>query len=208
MGLSVVVGPGFEPISLDEAKSHCRITNTAEDGLMAGYILAARQMVEANTRRALVQQTFDYTVDFQWPWRRQFVNGCDYASPRIELPVAPVLSAADVTAVTYVDQGGTTQTLDPSQYLVTVDGPVAVIDPAYAVCWPTPRWQAATIKVRFKAGYGTTPGDTPEPLRMAMLLTIGHFFANREAVAAGTLNEIPMGYEALISPFRQSRILS
>lgn len=209
MGLSVVVDPGFEPVSLDEAKSHCRITNTVEDGLIAGYILAARQMIEASTRRVLVQQTFDFTIDWRWPFRSRTVDGYCFANQRIELPVSPVLSSSDVVSVTYVDWNGAVQTLDPAQYQIALSGPVPVIDPVYGIYWPTTRWQAEAITVRFKAGYGTSPGDTPEPLRQAMLLLIGHWYAVRETVNVGNItSELPWTTEALLSPFRQSRILS
>jgi uncharacterized phiE125 gp8 family phage protein len=60
----------------------------------------------------------------------------------------------------------------------------------------------ATVTVRFVAGYGANPGDVPEPLRQAMLLLIGHYYENREAVAAGTLTELPFAVASLVFPFR------
>jgi len=214
VGVSLVTGPTFEPVSLEEARTHCRVTQTDEDGLLAGYIMAARVFAETNTRTIFAQQTFDCTYDYYWPCNRNLDNGyvyevfnsylTGYGYSRIELPVYPVSS---VNSVKYLDSNGVQQTLDPSQYLVSLDGPVAFIDPAYGVTWPTPRCQVATVTVRVVAGFGTLPSDTPETIRQAMLMMIEHFYDNRSAVS-GDVAEMPLGVEALLSTQRRSRILS
>jgi uncharacterized phiE125 gp8 family phage protein len=54
--------------------------------------------------------------------------------------------------------------------------------------------------VTYVAGYG--PYEAPEELVQAQLLLIAHWYQNREAVAEGTFNEIPLAVEALAGPFR------
>jgi uncharacterized phiE125 gp8 family phage protein len=199
MGLALVAGPALEPVSIAEARAHCRIDLDDPDtnALLAGYILAARQHVEVYTRRALMQQTLDLTLDDRWPTER--INGC--WRHRIVLPHSPMMSVA---AISYVDQLGTAQTLSTDQYQVAKsDTGEWVIQPAYGVNWPGVREQMAAITVRFVAGYGTNPGDVPEPIRQAMLLLIGQWHENREAVITGTIvAEMPLGVEALLFPFR------
>lgn len=41
-----------------------------------------------------------------------------------------------------------------------------------------------------------------DDIRMAMLLLIGHWFANREAVSGNSLNEVPLAVEAILQPYR------
>lgn len=196
MGLYLVTAPTLEPVLLAEAKSHCRIDSDDEDGLLAGYILAARHHCETYLRRALITQTWDLLIDNDWPC--ETING--YQQLRINLPKSPLIS---VTSITYVDGSGISQTLASNQYQVSTKRNEGVIDPAYAITWPTVRDQADAITVRFVCGYGSDPGDVPEPIRQAMLLLIGHWFANREAVNIATsVTELPFAVDALLFPFR------
>jgi uncharacterized phiE125 gp8 family phage protein len=183
----------MEPILLGEAKSQCRVTGDDEDGLIAGYILAARMHVENSTRRRLITQVLNYTIDYRWPLSR-----CGL--PRLALPVAPVSS---VTSITYVDANGATQTLAVDQYTTALDRDDAVIEPAHNVTWPDVRCQLGAITVLFVAG--SSLGDVPHPLKQAMRLLIAHAYDNREAITAGQFNEVPMGVEAYLSPYRVSR---
>lgn len=194
MGLTTVTPPASDPVTLIEAKAHLRVDDDDEDGLIAGYILAARDHVENDTHLRLITQTLDYTVDDYWPCVQ--VRG--YLKRRIEFPVKPVQS---VTSITYVDENGTNQTLASNQYVLRSDGPVHFVEPAYGVTWPTVRCQTACITVRFVAGFT----DVPNSLTQGIRLLIGHAYEHREAVTNGTFTEVPLALEAMISPHRFSR---
>lgn len=186
MSLVLVTPPALDPVSLAEAKAHARISSTDEDGLIAGYILAARQWAETFTQRKLVTQTWDWSLD-QFP-------AC------LEPPIGPVQSVASVK---YIDTAGAQQTLAPSEYQVDASSHVARIVPAYGKSWPSTRLQLNAVTVRLAVGYGSGPGDMPEPVRQAILLLIGHFYENRETVTAGTtVSELPLGARALLIPHR------
>lgn len=194
MGLSTISGPAQEPMSLAEAKDHLRETGADQDGLIAGYILSAREYVENATHRKMITQTLDFTIDHYWPcWAYRY---------RIDLPIAPV---ASITSISYVDTTGATQTLAADQYVAVLTGSVPYIEPAYGVTWPQVRCQGAAITVRFVAG--GTLSQVPNPLMQAMRMLIGHWYNVRESVGAVTTSEIPMGVEALMSPYRNSRVV-
>jgi uncharacterized phiE125 gp8 family phage protein len=198
VGLAVVTPPAADPLSLAEAKAHLRVTSSDEDGLIAGYILAAREYVENDTHLRLITQTLDYTIDDGWPC----VIARGRYRTRIELPVKPV---ASVTSISYIDSSGAAQTLAADQYVVRTDGPVPFVEPAYGVSWPGVRSQSAAITVRFVAG--TSVSDVPNPLMQAMRLLVAHANENREAVSAsGTFVEVPLGVEAFLSPYRYTRM--
>jgi uncharacterized phiE125 gp8 family phage protein len=190
-GLAIVTGPTLEPVSLAEVKDHCRIDDAEQDGLLTGYLLAARQHVETYLARALLQQTFDLKLDFCWPRRCGLLE--------IPLPRPPKVS---VTSVSYVDTAGTTQVLSSALYQLTERYAFGLIVPAYGASWPTPRWQYDAITVRFVAGYGTAPGAIPEQIRQAILLLTSHFNENREiAVIGSTVADLPMSVRSLLAPF-------
>lgn len=194
MGISVVTGPAFEPASLAEVKDHCRHTITEEDGLLAGYILAARQYVENETRRVLVTQTLDYTIDRGWP--QTSVRG--YWRTRIELPYAPVSA---ITSITYVDSSGASQTLASNQYVLRGDESFAYIDRAYDVTWPQVRDQDAAITVRFVAGWSVE--SVPDPLRTAICLHV-EMLLDREPLSRETLG---LARDSMLDHYRIRRIL-
>lgn len=197
MGISVVTPPASEPLSLVEAKDHLRITQANEDGMIAGYILAAREYIENDTHLKLVTQTLDYTVDDGWPC----VSARGYYRTRIEFPFKPV---ASITSVSYVDAAGATQVLASNQYVLRNDGPVHFIEPAYDITWPTVRAQTAAITVRLVAG--AAAASVPQALLQAMRLLVANQYAQREPLAVGVApSELPLGLEAFLSPHRFTR---
>lgn len=190
-GLELVTGPTSDPVSLAEAKAHCRIDDSHEDGLLAGYILAARELVENDTSRRLVTQTWRAYFDRAWP---KYFDGRCYRTG-IVLPLPPLQT---VSSITYVDTDGATRTLASDQYRVSRYGHRGLIEPAHGVTWPDVRPQLDAITVEFVCGYTRIP----EPIRHAMLLLIGHFYENRESVSVGNMNELPFGVDALLGPYR------
>ena len=202
MGLTVVTGPASEPVSLAELKTHCRQPQTYEDGLLAGYLLAARTHVETYLRRALVTQTWDYTLD-DWPTYSYRINGLVRQGYRIILPKPP---AQSITSINYVDTSGATQVLAADQYRVldiNQERGEAYVEQAYGVTWPSIREQAQAVTVRFVCGYDNAVNPFPDSIRQAILLLAGGWAENREAVNVGNIvNEMPFGVEALLFPYR------
>jgi hypothetical protein len=64
--------------------------------------------------------------------------------------------------------------------------------------WPTIE-DYSTVTVTYTAGFATTPPEIDQ----TMLLLIGHWYRNREAVVVGSITkEIEYAIEALAGPFR------
>lgn len=72
---------------------------------------------------------------------------------------------------------------------------------AYNQAWPSTRDDFNTVKITYVAGYGEA-GSIPQPIRGAVSLLAAHLFENREASVMGSLSELPLGVEAMISPYR------
>lgn len=201
MGLRLVVPPAVEPIGLDETKDHLRITDPSEDELVAGYIVAARQTMEASREPgldiALITQTWALILD-------QFPNR---GTAFIEVPKPPLQS---VTSVTYVDAAGVTHTMPSSGYDVDNDpplGPGTGTGRIVAVSgWPPDSLRpVAAITITIVCGFGSDPSSVPAPLRLAQKMLVGTFFEQREATgdsgdvqrtSRAVLNRIPL------APFR------
>ena len=46
------------------------------------------------------------------------------------------------------------------------------------------------------------PGKLPPAVKHAILLLVGHFYANRESVSFATASEIPLAYQYLLQPYK------
>lgn len=111
----------------------------------------------------------------------------------IELPVPPLIS---VESITYIDEVGQTQTLDPSTYRVDPYSTPGRIIPLQD--WPKLGTNYSGITILFTAGYSTVPAS----VKNAMKLIIGSLYENRESVAQGQLFEIPTNASYLLAPFK------
>lgn len=192
MSLTLVTPPATEPVTATEAKLHLRVDHTTDDALITILIATARQMVEQITRRALITQT--------WDWKLDGFPAC------FDIPKPPLVS---VTSISYVDTAGASQTWASTNYIVDAPGgPTAQpgrIAPAYGVSYPSTRSIINSVTVRFVAGYGAASA-VPEPLKQAVLLLIGHLYANRESVVitgrGSIVAEMPQTVEWLCWPYR------
>ena len=60
------------------------------------------------------------------------------------------------------------------------------------------------LQINFTCGYGSA-SDVPAAIKQAMLLMIGHLFANRQDVVTGTqVNEVPQNSIDLLYPYRNT----
>jgi uncharacterized phiE125 gp8 family phage protein len=162
--------------------------DVTEDDLVSALITAAREYCEGFTGRALAEQTLE-----AYP-------PCFPRMNEVELPCPPLQS---VTSVKYTDIDGNETTMtEGTDYIVDTDSTVGRIVLPYAETWPTAAlYTVNPIKIRYVAGYTTVPRS----IKQAMLLLIGHWYANREAVLVGqgTMSkEIEFAVKALLSMHR------
>lgn len=134
----MVISPSSEPISITEAKKQARRDDNDEDSQWDLFITAARNQAETDTMRAMCWQKRSVTLD-QWPHEIEL-----YACPvRADMPVV----------ITYVDSGGSTQTLATTVYKVRYDREPATISLKDGQVWPTLLLESGVITVTFTAGY-------------------------------------------------------
>lgn len=186
MTLQVVTAAAVSSVSLLEAKNHLRVDISDDDSYIVNLVQLATGTVELQARRAFVNRTYDYFLD-AWP------------SSVISLLNPPLVS---VTGVYYTDQDGSEVEFDSANYHVdTYREPGRVVLKSTA-SWPSTQLADINgVRVRFVAGYGATSAVVPEYYRQAILLLVGHYYENREAVTVAqglTVGELPLGVRNLI----------
>jgi uncharacterized phiE125 gp8 family phage protein len=181
MPIKTITAPTSEPVTLLEAKMHCRVIADPqdaaahpEDAYLTALIVAARQAAEQMTGRALMTQTLEIALD-EFP-------------DEILLPRSPV---ASVTSVKYLDLSGVLQTLSSDDYVFDDYSTPPRIYADYHICWPAVRDQRNSVLVRYVAGYASA-ALVPQEIKSWMLLRIGMLYENRESVIAGvSIAEVP-----------------
>ena len=179
----VTAGAIAEPVSLAEVKVHVKIDEeeTVEDDLLCRMITAAREYCEKYTGRSLASKTVEY--------------GIDNFPAEILLPYGPV---ASVQSIKYKDSDGTETTMtENTDYLVDTDGGRIVLPNGKT--WPSFNPYAYTpIRIAYTVGV-----VAPEGCKQAMLLLIGHWYANRESVVIGSISkEVEFSAKALLNQYR------
>lgn len=160
--------PATEPVTLEECKSQLRLQVSDDDPLILSYIAAARSYVEAIVGQQLVTAT--------WEWKT------DGFQPLFLLPHSPLQS---VTSITYIDTGGTTQTLATSVYQTDTASVPGRIMVAQGQAWPAVQSGTFnTVTITYVAGHGAQ-GVVPENFKQAIRLLVAHQDRERTPVLVG-----------------------
>lgn len=188
-----ITEPASELITLEEARLHLKLdaegspATHPDDSLVEMLIIAARQSAE----NFLNAKVCEYELELRL---------ANFAS-EIEIPDRVV----SIDSVKYIDTDGATQTVDPADYELAGTPAAPILRPVYDGEWPTDiRDQDDAVRIRYTTGYSTgSPNTLPAAIRAAMLLTLGHLYANRQAAAERQAYELPLGVTSLLMPYRR-----
>ena len=177
MIITLTTAPAVEPVSLEEAKLHCKLATTAaeaaayttEDDLLDRLITVSRTQAEQETGRRFITQTLTMYLN-GWPSERY-----------IRIPYPPLQSAVVTYRLSDDD--------DYDETLSTADVDI-VSEPGRIILQPDESWPSGTlytdkpIKIVFICGYGLAVA-APENIKSAILLKISDLYENRGEVVIG-----------------------
>jgi uncharacterized phiE125 gp8 family phage protein len=175
-----------EPLSLDGAKAHLKITSSDEDTSISSMIADARRCIEGRTGLVLTPRQVEECFD--------------------SLPEVLALSSwpiRTIVSISYVDPNGADQSIASGQYRASIKKRPARLTAAVNSVWPFVAAVPSAVTVTVDAGYAN-PADVPETIIRAMKLLVGHYYSNREAVVSGeraVAVELPMAVETLLFEF-------
>ena len=171
-----------EPLSLASARQYLRveIVDPDEDALIEDLITAARLRCEQIANSSFVSTGWLLTLDYLPVasglfWDAWETNGRSCQDGVVELPMPPLLSLG---AISYVDQGGITRTLDPSTIVVSPGTPGRITS-AYGRYFPFSRPQIASAQIAYTAGYGPDASFVPKVVAQAIRLLVSLDYNNR-----------------------------
>ena len=178
MRMTLIAPPAEPPVSIDEAKEHLRIAPEVgdEDQLILRLIDAATQHLDGY-RGVLGRCLVTQT------WKAEITR----LGERLSLPFPDVV----VQSATFTDG---------------LPGTLAWVwheSLAMPALIPTGGW-GRPVAVTFTAGFGP-PAAVPEPLKLAILLLVDHWFHNRGAIGQ-VGGAVELGFDSLIAPYRWRRL--
>lgn len=178
--------PETEPVSLDDAKAHLRITHDADDDAIAALIKTARQICEEYTGLALITRDCRLYLD-AWP------------KHTLSLPKPPLVHVAAVNV--YDADGGATE-FPAASYTADTLGRPGRIEMTGAPPWPGQ--PLSGIEIEFSAGFGDSEDDVPSSLREGIKRLVAHLYMNRgDAPETAIRNS---GAAPLFAPHRRMRL--
>lgn len=176
-----VITPATAVVSWAEAQAHLRLDTTTDQAMVEAMVASVTGWLSGPggwLGRSIGSQTLEARFE-------RFT--CD----QVVLPYGPVTS---ITSIKYLDEDGVEQTLSPSVYQRLTDGRVVLnLDEE----WPDLYDDAEAVRVRY------VTGDVPAAIKAAILLMVGHLYANRETVVTGTIaTQLPLSVKSLLEPYR------
>jgi uncharacterized phiE125 gp8 family phage protein len=183
--------PATRLLTTDEAKTHLRVDDSAEDGYVDSLVLTAEHHLDGFSGvlgRALITQT----------WQRSF-DGFP-CGDTIRLPIGPLQA---VTMIQYYDLDGSHLAFGTADWHAISDALGPCIKLADGAQWPNTFIRPDAVTVSWTCGYGDASTDIPAPIIHAAKLLVGHLHENRELVSPGaTISRMPFAIDALIAPYR------
>ena len=154
--------PGVEPVGVAELKIFLRITHDSEDGVLAGYIKAARMFCENYTGKAFIKRSYKVVFD-------QIKD-----VENVSLPRTPLVN---VTTLDIYNLDDMKTTIEANQYNVDTTAGRLCMKQGVAMSLPARKNRVAEIE--FVAGYGDTAEDVPESIRQAVLMKATQLYEDR-----------------------------
>lgn len=189
MTFQLITPASVHAVTLGEAKSHLRITDSAEDDLVEGLIKSAAEHIESETGLSLITKTYRLWIDDVPP------DGL------VRLPKNPL---RQIVQVNWYDGNGTPTELPGSAYFLNSIARPARLKFERASC---PGGLCNGIEVDFDAGYGDTGVDVPDLIRRALLILVSHWYEFRGVYGPGDQPvSMPAQYTRLIRHNCQMRL--
>jgi uncharacterized phiE125 gp8 family phage protein len=176
-------------VQLSEVKAHLRVDTNADDSLITSYIEAATAALDGINgalRRSIKVKTYLAMFE-EYPER---------AVTQIRLPLPPLNLVQQVFV-----QRTTGPYYIPAADWAYVGGDESVVYPVSD--WPVVEGEFAKMPFRIRYDVGYTASQLPHLIKQAILIHVGHMYANREAVVTGAIaTQLPLAYQEIVDTMR------
>lgn len=181
---TAAVAPNDRPITVEMARTQCRLPDESQDEYLALLIDGATQQVQTTGQVLLCPQT----IRAQW-------DAIPCGDAWIRLPIGPVRNSVTLE---YVDPtSGSWTTLSTRQQWT--DGQMLHLAPAAGESWPSAKpLVAPSVRATYDAGFASVSA-IPAALREAVLMLTKFYFESPDGMSRGNGVEIPLAIRQKIA---------
>ncbi len=177
MALTLLTPPIAEPLSLSEAKTYLRVSHSADDGLIAELIIAARQMVETRLAMGLIDQS----------WQQDFCVGEGGRARLLRTPVSAISAGVEITQT--------------GESAIDVSA-IKILEPKRGLI-ETGFKQGTQLRLTFTVGFGDASA-VPADMKQALRLLLAHFYENR--IADKSVTGLPSEFGSILESYRERQL--
>lgn len=178
MPYTLVAGPAQPVASLAEAKTHLRLTTSADDTYVQLLLDGAIAIIEQEIGSPLVQSQWKMTAPTPIgavsgvPLAPAFVGGGPVPEPQVVRIERQKVVSVDTVRVR---QSGAWVAWAASGWTSRQDRTSTMVRPVAGGSWPSIDVDEEAVEVTFTAGFGP-PAAVPPPLKIAVLLAVGDLY--------------------------------
>lgn len=204
-GITVVTEASTYPLEVKDVKNFLKLDENEDELYVRSLIGSATEYVESYTSLSLINRTLklslDYLSEIDVPLWEGTRTGPDITIRKtiINLPSSPVSS---VTHIKTFDDQDTETTFASSKYYVDTASKPARIILRSGETWPTALRVGNAVEITYVAGYGTSPKQVPEQIRLAMMQYIAFMYEHRGDFERFPPPSMPSSIEVLLQSFR------
>lgn len=189
-------------ISVDEMKDYLRVDTADDDTLIGELIDTATEMARDYTRRAILEETLELTMDGFSDYgidETRLGRGIHNLSKsaalgygnEFNLPFPPIVS---ITSITTFNTANESAVYSADNYELDETGGRVYLNQSQT--WPVNLRDREAVKVRYIAGYGSSATGIPLAIKQAIRQHTAHMYECRQSCA------IPKDCKALLSPYK------
>lgn len=179
-----VVRTNVDPVTLDETKQHCRVTDTREDSIIRTYIRGAVLQAENYIDQLIMSGRVEEDI-------AEFVT--DGIKTKFQVNSLPVIK--------YYDTDDILQTLSTDVYTYQVQDNYAKIVLKEDQVWPdTEKDKPLPISITYDSGMTDNREEVPTDIKAAIFLIVNRMYENR----ADYVDRLPTASKNILHPYRRN----
>ena len=204
MRIELKDGPESDAMNMKDAKTQGKFKGSSQNERIADCIAPATNYSEQFTGRRLINQS--WYIYFTKDEYRSLIGNYFYRSHSKEILLSS-LNVSAITEVTQYDDENNASVISNTNYFLSgnqfSEECFLVFNEDNDVVYNELR-QTDCIRIEVVAGYGPKQSDIPETIQMAMKQLIDYWVKYTNRSNEGQMRDVPIGFHAMLSPFRYS----
>ena len=196
------------PLDVRDVKNYLKLDENADEVMVRTMIVAASKYVEDHIQGSLISRGARIELNNMGFDDEVLVEGMidgaylPFKDRVIELQYGPVISVDSIKAY---DEDDVEIDQPLSKFYIDTSSKIAKITLRKGESWPSQLRPFNCVRVDYTAGFGASPADIPEPIRLAMYQFIAFSYEHRGEFERFPPPKLPESISVMLQPYRSFR---